>query len=124
MDFLSENGLLIFKALKKHCESKIKMFDIDDYELALLANSFDLHAKAAMYCKDHGTTYMMATKTGEYPMVCPEYSVMKNEYQNILKHGAKFGLNPGDRAKIFKGLMKDDEKDKRKGFDLSMKIAK
>ena len=29
---------------------------------------------------------------------------MKNEYQNILKHSAKFGLNPGDRAKIFAGM--------------------
>jgi hypothetical protein len=45
---------------------------------------------------------------------------MKSEYANILKHSSKFGLNPGDRAKFFKGL---GEKEKKKGFDLSMKAS-
>lgn len=66
----------------------------------------------------------MPTKTGTYPMIRPEYNVMKNEYAQILKHSAKFGLNPGDRAKIFN--MKKKDEGKKKGFDLTgdkMKVA-
>lgn len=121
MDFLTKNGLLIFQQLKKHCAAKLKMMDIDDLELGMLANAFDTYASNAKYCRDNGQTYEMQTKTGVYPMVRPEYNIMKNEYAQILKHSGKFGLNPGDRDKIFKSLTKD--KDKKKGFDL-MKIAK
>lgn len=123
MDFLSENGLLVFKSLQKHCTAKLKGFDVDEHELRMLAKSFELYAKHAKYCLDNGETYDMITKTGVYPMVRPEYTIMNKEYQNILKHGAKFGLNPGDREKIFKGLK--DEKKGKKGFDLGgkMKVA-
>jgi phage terminase small subunit len=103
MEFLSKNGILIFETLKKHCKS-LKMMDADDLELAMLANSFDLYSQAAIFCRDKGNTFEMQTKTGAYPMMRPEYNVMKNEYQQILKHAGKFGLNPGDRMKIFKGI--------------------
>jgi phage terminase small subunit len=123
MDFLSEKGLLVLNALQKHCREKLKTFDVDEHELAMLAKSFELYAKHAKYCLDNGETFEMETKTGTYPMVRPEYTIMNKEYQNILKHGAKFGLNPGDREKIFKGL--SSEKEKKKGFDLTpMKVAK
>jgi phage terminase small subunit len=116
MDFLSEKGLLIYDRLEKHCQAKLKMFDIDSLELAMLANSFAMYSDAAIICRDSGVSFTITTeKGGEYEQIRPEYTVMKNEYQNILKHGAKFGLNPGDRDKIFKGL-KDDKK--KKGFDL------
>jgi hypothetical protein len=48
---------------------------------------------------------------GQYQQIRPEYTAMKNEYQNILKHSSKFGLTPGDRAKIFKDFGKKDEVD-------------
>jgi phage terminase small subunit len=120
MDFLTENGIFIFQQIKKHCQSKLKLMDVDDLELGMLANSFDVYATNAKYCRDNGQTYEMKTKTGTYPMVRPEYNIMKNEYGNILKHSGKFGLNPGDRDKIFKGLK---EKEKKKGFDTGMKVA-
>ena len=113
MDYLSENGLLIYKQLEKHCKAKLKMLEIDSYELAMLANSFDCYARAAEKCKE--------SFSNSHDQIRAEYTVMKSEYSNIIKHAGKFGLNPGDRDKIFKGLSK--EKEKSKGFDLKMKAA-
>ena len=146
MDFLSKNGLFVFGELEKHCKEKLKMMDVDRFELAMLANSFDLYSKCAKYCLDWGISMKFQPKSapegfeeldedekesvretrggkqgGQYEQIRPEYTVMRNEYQNILKHSAKFGLNPGDREKIFKHL--DDGKGKKKGFNLGMKAA-
>lgn len=120
MDFLTENGLFMLGELEKHCKSHLKIMEVDKFELAMLANSFDLYQKAAKYCSDNGVS-MPAGDNG-YMQICPEYTVMKNEYQNILKHSGKFGLNPGDRAKFFKGL---GDKEKKRGFNLDgkMKVA-
>jgi phage terminase small subunit len=115
MDFLSDEGVEIYKRLEKHCKDKLKVFDIDSLELSMLANSFAMYFAAAQYCKDNGVSMSFTTEKGTYEQIRPEYSVMKNEYQNILKHGAKFGLNPGDRDKVFKGLSKEK---KAKGFNL------
>jgi phage terminase small subunit len=115
MNYLSKDGELIYKALQEHCK-QLKMMDADHYELKMLANSFALHAESAKLCNEDGTVMTITTeKGGTYSQVRPEYTVMKNEYQNILKHSAKFGLNPGDRDRLFKGLGKE----KRKGFDLN-----
>lgn len=122
-DFLTDEGMEIFQALKKHV-SQLGIKDADEYEIAMLANSFDLYSQNGNYCKANGTTYEMQTKTGKYPMIRPEYNVMKNEYAQILKHSSKFGLNPGDRAKIFN--MKNKGEKGKKGFDLTgdkMKVA-
>ena len=87
----------------------------------MLANSFDLYAVNADLCNKEGVSMTITTeKGGVYSQIRPEYTVMKNEYGNILKHAGKFGLNPGDRDKIFKGLK---EKEKKKGFDTGMKVA-
>jgi phage terminase small subunit len=122
MDFLTKNGLFIFDQLKSHCKDKLKMMEIDFLELGMLANAFDMYAANAKFCRDNGQTYEMTTKTGKYPMIRPEYNIMKDCYEKILKHSGKFGLNPGDRDRIFKS-MKEDKK--KKGFDLTggMKAA-
>lgn len=112
--FLSDAGEIVYQALLSHCNSKLKMMDVDSYELAMLANSFALYAESASLCNRDGVS-MEVGKEG-YTQIRPEYTVMKNEYQNILKHSAKFGLNPGDRAKLFKGL---EDKGKKKGFVLT-----
>ena len=98
------------------------MYEADKFEMAMLANSFDLYAEAAKACNEKGISMSFTNdKGGIYEQIRPEYTVMKNEYGNILKHAGKFGLNPGDRDKIFKGL-KDDKK--KKGFDTEkMKVA-
>lgn len=113
--FLSESGKALYKELLNHCNQKLKMMDVDHFELSMLANSFDLYATNAKICRDGGAT--QKPKEGGWDQVRPEYTVMKNEYANILKHSAKFGLNPGDRAKFFKGLK---EGKKKKGFDLGV----
>lgn len=121
MEYLTENGDLIYEKLEKHCKDRLKMIDVDSFELTMLANSFDLYQTAAKYCNEEGCSMTIITETGStYSQIRPEYTVMKNEYQNILKHGAKFGLNPGDRDKIFKGLSKA----KTKGFDLNPTMKK
>lgn len=117
MDFLTESGRKIYERLESHCKARMKMFDIDSLELSMLANSMALYFEMAEFIKENTVKMTFVTEKGTYEQVRPEYSVMKNEYQNILKHGAKFGLNPGDREKIFKGLSK--EKEKRKGFELN-----
>lgn len=115
------------------------MYDVDRFELAMLANSFDLYQKSAKYCLDYGVSMSFPSKDapegfddldedekesvresksmksgGAYQQIRPEYTVMKNEYLNILKHSAKFGLNPGDREKIFKSLT--SKKSQKKQF--------
>lgn len=121
MNYLNDLGKEIYKSLQKHCREKLKTFEVDSFELSMLSNSFALYAGAADYCNTNGCSQTIVTERGGYEQIRPEYTVMKNEYQNILKHGAKFGLNPGDRDKIFKGLSK--EKEKKKGFELGMKAA-
>ncbi len=110
--FLSPDGREIFDELKRHCVLKMKMESVDDFELSMLANSFALYAECAKYCTDNGIKMTITTeKGGEYSQISPEYTVMKNEYQNILKHSGKFGLNPADRGKII-GSLKSEEKPK------------
>ena len=113
-DYLSAGGIRIYEDIKKHCEEKLKYITIDSLELGMLANSFDVYARAAKVCNEDGFA-------NSHDQIRPEYSVMKTEYANILKHSAKFGLNHHDRDKILKNV-KDD---KKKGFDLTgkMKIA-
>lgn len=111
-DFLSKEGREIYDNLLEHCQ-KLGLEDADEYELSMLANSFDKYAKNAKYCRDNGDTQQ--PEKGGWDQVRPEYTVMKNEYQNILKHSSKFGMNPGDRKKIFNITGKDK---KKKGFDL------
>lgn len=116
MDFLNELGLKIYERLLEHCRLRLKMFDVDELELSMLANAFALYFETAKFCSEEGVKMTFVTEKGTYEQIRPEYTVMKNEYQNILKHSAKFGLNPGDRARLFKGL---GEEKKRKGFELN-----
>lgn len=110
--YLTPEGQAIFNRIKSHCEQNKILFEIDDYELSMLANSIYLYGKNAAVCNVKGTT--QKPKGGGWDQVRPEYTVMKNEYQNIIKHSSKFGINPGDRAKIFGGM----KQTKKKGFDL------
>jgi P27 family predicted phage terminase small subunit len=112
MKHLSEKGQVIYDRLKTHCEARLSMIDVDDIELSMLAYSYALYFEMAELIKEDGVKFEMITeKGGTYEQIRPEYSVLKNEYQNILKHSSKFGLTPGDRAKIFKDFGKKDEKD-------------
>jgi P27 family predicted phage terminase small subunit len=110
--FLTATGQEIYDRIEAHCKANNILFDIDEFELRMLANSFDLYIRMAAEVNEDGAT--QSPKEGGWDQVRPEYTVMKNEYQNILKHSSKFGLNPGDRAKIFAGM----KQKKKKGFEL------
>jgi phage terminase small subunit len=133
MRHLTETGKAIYTRLETFVKGKLAMAEVDDIELSMLANSYDLYFRMAKYCNDHGVTMSFSKKVAEanvgtelaedeadeikaktggaYQQIRPEYTAMKNEYQNILKHSSKFGLTPGDRAKIFKDFGKKDEVD-------------
>lgn len=98
--FLSDEGRTILKMILNHCKDIRLPVDELKLEASMLANSFDKYAKNAAYCRDHGDT--QKPSDGGWDQVRPQYTVMKNEYQNILKHAPKFGLNPTDFDKIFK----------------------
>jgi phage terminase small subunit len=112
MKHLNDQGLEIYARIETHCREKLEMQQIDDIELSMLAYSYALYFEMAGFVKDNGVKFVMTTeKGGEYEQIRPEYSVLKTEYQNILKHSSKFGLTPGDRAKIFKDFGKDRDKE-------------
>lgn len=113
LDFLSERGMDIYKAIRNHCK-KYGITDVDYMEMAMLANSFDLYAINAKVCNDSG--YTQSPKEGGWDQVRPEYTIMKFEYANVLKHSSKFGLNPGDRERLFSKLK---EPKKKMAFDLT-----
>ena len=100
-DYLTPKGVQIFNAIAKYLEENNYKEGVSSFELSMLANSFDMYADAAKKCKEGGTTQV--TKTG-YSQVRAEYTVMKTEYQNVLKHSGKFGLNPSDAKKMLDKL--------------------
>ena len=98
MKYLTKEGERIYEQIKGFCTHKLGLEEVDDFELKMLANSFYLYMYYADLCNTDGCT--QKPKAGGWDQVRPEYTIMKNEYQNILKHSGKFGLNPTDRAKI------------------------
>jgi len=102
-DFLTDEGIEIYTEIMKHLDANNLSLEIDYLELAMLANSFDLYAKAAKKCNLLGYS-TKATASG-YTTINPDYLVLKTEYGNLLKHSGKFGLSAGDRMRIFKGLL-------------------
>lgn len=106
---LTANGKQIFDQIKSHCEKLGVYNDIDDLELIPLAHNYDLYIQMALDCKNNGVT--QKPKNGGWHQVRPEYTVMQKSYAYIMKHSSKFGMNPGDRVKIFKQLPQDLEKD-------------
>lgn len=113
-DFLTERGKTYFFSIKQHV-SNIGILEIDDIEIAMLANEYDLYFSNLEYCQKYGYSFVTGSNNG-YSQIRPEFTVMKNAYQNILKHSAKFGMNPADRVKLFG--MKTTTSKEPKGFDL------
>lgn len=107
--YLSERGKVIFDAIYDHCKRKGFADDIDTFELSMLANSFDLYAKMAKDC--NGKKGVAQVTQSKYSQVRAEYTVMRNEYQNILKHSPKFGLNPSDREKLTRLAKQPEEEE-------------
>ena len=115
-DFLTPEGRGAYEHIKTHCEALGIWKDEFIIEAAMLANSFALYFDAALMCNRPGGAYQEVGENG-YLQVSVHYTIMKNEYLNILKHAPKFGLNPSDLKKGF-GLIGAPEK--KKGFDLTI----
>ncbi len=115
--FLTKAGRTIFFAIIRHIKDKEIIDDIDTLELSMLANSMEVYMRMADICNKEGFTVEVTGKNGTFEMIRSEYTVMRNEYQNVLKHSGKFGLTPGDRHKIFGGLKKKKKADPNEGLD-------
>ena len=104
MDYLSKRGRKIFLSIVNHIKEHDLIMDIDVLELSMLAQAYDILERCAAVCNDKGLTE--ATGKSQHVQAIPEYSIMKQQYDLILKHSPKYGLTPGDREKIFGGLRK------------------
>ena len=110
--YLNERGKEILEMILNHCRDCKLPRDQMKFEASMLANSFALYEECAKHCNENGVTMEFQTeKGGVYQQIRPEYTAMKNEDQNILKHSPKFGLNPADFDKIFKGSNKPKKKE-------------
>ena len=115
-EYLTKNGRGIFFRLIKHIQEADLDSTIDIYELTMLANSFDLYEAAServRLLRDAGDEKAF----GSSGRLSTDYQVMEKEYSKILKHAPKYGLNPGDRHKIFGGMKKKKRSNPNSGLD-------
>jgi hypothetical protein len=98
--YLTEEGRGVYAFIKAHCETNGTWHEEFRLEAEMLANSFALYQDAAMMCNRPGGAYQEVGDNG-YLQVSVHYTIAKNEYEKILKHGPKFGLNPTDFKKVF-----------------------
>lgn len=117
LPYLTKRGRLIFYRILNHIKDAGIDAQIDDIELSMLANSYDCFERAAKHCNDNGFSKEIEAKQGSFGQIVPEYTVMRNEYSNILKHSPKYGMNPGDREKIFSGMKKKKKVSVNDGLD-------
>lgn len=108
--FLTENGKRLFELIQKHCEAKGIIESIDGIELSMLAHEYDKYAMAAQEVnKKPGVAGLVNTFDNGTVQVNAYHTIMKDAYDKINKNSGKFGLTPGDRAKIFKDVAKKEE---------------
>lgn len=94
-NYLRPRGKKIFLAIADHCKKINKDLEIFSYEASMLANSLDLHERAATEINKVGGKYKQESRTG-WDQTTSDYAVLNKEYQNIMKHAPKFGINPKD----------------------------
>lgn len=120
VDYLTKRGRRIFQLIVAHCKVNDLDADIDTLELTMLANSMDLYESAAKRVNDLRGSDDEKIRNGAFGSggkPSNDYMVMLKEYEKVLKHSPKYGLNPGDRAKIFGGLKKKKKADPNAGLD-------
>lgn len=117
LPYLTKRGRLIFYRILNHIKDAGIDADIDNMELSMLANAFDLFEIMSKKCNENGYIAPVSGKNGTFDQVVPEYGIMKQQYDIIMKHAPKFGLNPGDREKIFAGMKKKKKVSVSDGLD-------
>lgn len=114
--YLTKRGRKIFQEIVAHIKDAGLDSDIDYIHLTMLANSIDLYEDAAMRVN----TLRNADSAYPYgadgkPTV--DYIVMRTEYEKVMKHSPKYGINPGDREKMFAGMKKKKKVSVSDGLD-------
>jgi phage terminase small subunit len=115
INFLTPTGVTIYKNIIAHCK-KYGIEEVDHMEMSMLANAFDMYIKYATICNKESGAIQGPFDSG-YSQVSPEYNIMKQQYDLIMKHSNKFGLNPADREKIFSSIKQT--KKESPGFNLN-----
>lgn len=110
MKHLNAKGKEVLEVLERHCRENLKMKEVDVFTLGALANSIALYIETCEAVNDFGYSNTYITSKGQWVQIRPEYTVMNKELDNIRKLSERFGLTPGDREKIFKGLQKAEKK--------------
>lgn len=116
ISFLTPEGVIFYKNIVSHCK-KYGIEEVDHMEMSMLANAFALYIKYATICNQDGGA-IQSFETG-YQQVSPEYNIMKQQYDLIMKHSHKFGLTPADREKIFSSVKSSEPLKKTHGFNLN-----
>jgi len=116
-EYLTKRGRKLFYSIVKHIKDTNVIEEIDTLELSMLCHSLYTYEMMADYCNKNGFTEMVTGKNGTFKQAVPEYSIMKNEYANVLRHSGKYGLTPGDRAKIFGGMKTKKKINPSEGLD-------
>lgn len=124
VDYLNKRGRKIFQLIVRHLKEAGIEFEIDILQLTMLANSMELYESAAKRLNDLRAAGDVDAY-GKGGKLSTDYQVMQKEYDKIVTHGAKFGLNPGDREKIFGGMKTKKKKNPNEGLDDEpLRIAK
>ena len=110
--YLTPNGVKIFNQLLKHLED-VDLKAVDSFELSALANTFDIHQRAAVVINRSDDGYTQKTPNG-YRQITPEFSIYKDTFDRINKGSDKFGLNPAAREKI--KIFMEKEKNELEGL--------
>jgi P27 family predicted phage terminase small subunit len=103
----SDLGKAIFFRILEFLD-RTKLEAIDSFELSVLAQNFDIFARASESVNIDG--YSKPVGQNNYEQVTPHWTAMKDSANYIMKHADKFGLNPAARDKI-KIFAKQEEKD-------------
>jgi len=110
MNYLTKRGRKLFYLIIRHVRDAGIDSSIDSIELSTLANSFDVYESMAKVCNEEGFIASVTGKNGTFDQIRPQYTIMRNEYANIMKNSMKYGMTPGDREKIFGGMNKKKKK--------------
>ncbi|ABG84927.1 TPA: phage terminase small subunit P27 family [Clostridium perfringens] len=117
--WLSKDGKSIFKKIVKELEAVDILANIDNYNLAVLANSIEKYIECTMKLNCDELTVTHINKQGSLTTQKNPLISIQIQYADVIKKlGAEFGLSPAARLKIIQEAsdIDDDEKAFNKDF--------
>ncbi|MBI6038156.1 phage terminase small subunit P27 family [Clostridium perfringens] len=111
--WLSKDGKSIFKKIVKELDAVDILANIDNYNLAILANSLEKYIECTRKLNCDELTVTHINKRGfETTQKNPLISIQIQYADVIKKLGAEFGLSPAARLKIIQEAEEFDEEEK------------